>query len=314
MAVVAFDGIVLADVGTPCVVFGSARHADGRPAYEVRVCGPAPVAEAAEVKLAIRWPLSVLRNADTIVIPGIADLECAVPQRLIAELRRATTRGARVVSICTGAFVLALTGSLDGRIATTHWHAAAELARRFPAITVDPEVLYVDSGMVLTSAGVAAGFDLCLHLVRRDFGAQMAASVARMVVMPLERAGGQSQFIAPERPDVSKATIHQLLLWIEKNLGGDLSLPVVAGKAAMSARTLNRHFRAHIGITPAAWIARARVHEAQRLLETTRLSVEAVAEAVGYGSATVLRERFAASLGLSPLTYRRSFSSVAEES
>lgn len=309
VAVVAFDGIVLADVATPCVVFGFVRHPEGQPAYDVRVCGPASSVASADVDLTVRWPLAVLRKADTIVIPGIADLDCAIPDRVLIELRRAIRRGARVASICTGAFVLARTGALDGQVATTHWHAAAELARRFPAITVNPDVLYVDCGAVLTSAGVAAGFDLCLHLVRRDFGAQIAAGVARMVVMPLERAGGQAQFIVPEQPDMPDATFGPLLSWIERNLRNDLSLPVLARRAAMSCRTLSRRFRAHVGMTPAAWIARARVREAQRLLETTTLSVEVVAEAVGYGSAAVLRERFAAIVGVSPLAYRRAFSS-----
>jgi transcriptional regulator GlxA family with amidase domain len=252
----------------------------------------------------------MLRRADTIVIPGIDDLDRSVPELLLAELRRAIARGARVASICTGAFVLARTGVLDGRVATTHWRAASELARRFPAITVNPDVLYVDHGAVLTSAGAAAGFDLCLHLVRRDCGARIAAQVARAAVMPLERAGGQAQFIVHEQPDVPHSMFGPLLMWLEQHLRRDLSLPVIARQAAMSCRTLSRRFREHVGMTPAAWVARARVREAQRLLETTTLSVEAVAEHAGYGSATVLRDRFAAFVGVSPLAYRGSFSSA----
>jgi transcriptional regulator GlxA family with amidase domain len=195
-------------------------------------------------------------------------------------------------------------------VATTHWLAASELARRFPAITVDPDVLYVDHGALLTSAGAAAGLDLCLHLVRRDLGAEAAAHVARAAVMSLERTGGQAQFIVHEQPDVPNATFGPLLIWIDQHLRSDLSLPVIARQAAMSGRTLSRRFLEHVGMTPAAWIARARVREAQRLLETTKLSVEAVAEAAGYGSAAVLRERFGAIVGVSPSAYRRSFSSA----
>jgi transcriptional regulator GlxA family with amidase domain len=262
------------------------------------------------LNLTVRWPITLLRRADTIVVPGIDDLDRSIPAALLSELRRAIRRGARVASICTGAFILARTGALDGLAATTHWLAASELARRFPAITVNPGVLYVDHGRVLTSAGAAAGFDLCLHIVRRDLGAEAAARVARAAVMPLERAGGQAQFIVHEQPDVPSAMFAPLLIWIDQNVRRDLSLPVVARRAAMSCRTLSRRFREHVGMTPAAWIARARVREAQRLLETTKLRVEAVAEAVGFGSATVLRDRFAALVGVSPLAYRRSFSSA----
>jgi len=310
VAVVAFDGVVLGDLATPCEVFGRARDADDGLTYDVRVCGVRPKVESAHLTLTVRWPITVLRRADTIVVPGVDDLDRSVPSALLSELRRAISRGARVASICTGAFVLARTGALDGRAATTHWRAASELARRFPAITVDPDVLYVDHGALLTSAGAAAGLDLCLHLVRRDLGAQVAAHVARAAVMPLERTGGQAQFIVHEQPDVPHATFGPLLIWIDQHLRNDLSLPVIARQAAMSCRTLSRRFREHVGMTPAAWIAKARVREAQRLLETTRLSVEAVAEAAGYGSATVLRDRFAAMVGVSPLAYRRSFSSV----
>lgn len=308
VAVVAFDDVVLADLSIACAVFGIARHTDGHPAYDVRVCGLRPKVASHHVDLAVQWPLAILRKADTIVIPGILNVDGTIPDMLLAELRRAVRRGTRVASICSGAFILAATGALDGHVATTHWLVAPELARRFPTVTVDPDVLYVDRGQLLTSAGVAAGYDLCLHLVRRDFGAAVAAHAARMVVMPLERAGGQAQFIVHEQPDVPDATFGPLLAWIERHLQSDLSLPVIARRAAMSCRTLSRRFRAHVGMTPAAWIARARVHEAQRLLETTTLSVERIAEKVGYGSTTVLRERFGTMVGVSPLAYRRSFS------
>jgi transcriptional regulator GlxA family with amidase domain len=308
VAVVAFDGVVLTDFAIPCDVFGGARLPDGRAPYQVQVCTVEPTVTSTGVQLTGAAPLTLLRRADTIVIPGFNDIDAPISEPLVHELRRALSRGARVASICGGAFILARTGALDGRRATTHWNVAAELQRRFPAITVDPNVLYVDGDRVLTSAGVAAGFDLCLHLVRRDCGAEVAARVARMVVMPLERAGGQAQFIVHEQPDVADATFGPLLVWIQQHLGRDLSLPALAARASMSGRTLSRRFRAHVGMTPAAWVGKARVREAQRLLETSKLSVEAIAERVGYGSTTVLRERFTAAVGLSPLAYRRAFS------
>jgi transcriptional regulator GlxA family with amidase domain len=255
--------------------------------------------------------LSSLSRADTVIIPGIADLGLSVPSLVLRSIRRAVDRGARVATICTGAFVLAATGSLDGLRATTHWRAAAELARRHPEIDVDEGVLYVDNGSILTSAGAAAGLDLCLHMVRNDIGAEGASAVARLAVMPLERAGGQAQFIVHDPPADDHTSIGQLLTWIERNASGDLSLPVLAREMGMSVRTFSRHFRAKVGDTPANWIARARVRHAQRLLETTQLAVERVASESGFGSTTVMRQHFAAIVGTTPLAYRRAFSRSA---
>jgi transcriptional regulator GlxA family with amidase domain len=257
--------------------------------------------------LRVPWRLSSLAHADIVIVPGIADLDRAIPERLLRSIRRAVDRGARVASVCTGAFVLAATGALDGLRATTHWRTAPELARRHPAIEVDDKVLYVDNGRVLTSAGAAAGLDLCLHLVRRDLGAAAAAAVARIAVMPLEREGGQAQFIAHEPPGAD-ASMGPLLTWIEQNLRRDLSLPGVARRAAMSTRTLSRRFREQVGATPAHWIASARVRRAQRLLETTTFSIERVAAESGFGSAAVLRERFRQVAGTAPIAYRLAFS------
>jgi transcriptional regulator GlxA family with amidase domain len=304
---VAFDGVVLGDLSTPCEIFGRARNADGGVSYEVRVCSRGPEIESEHVTLNVPWRLSSLNRAGTIIVPGMDHLERVVPEELLRSLRRAVDRGVRVASICTGAFVLARSGVLDGLRATTHWMVAPELARRYPAIDVDPDVLYVDNGQVLSSAGAAAGLDLCLHLVRRDLGAEAAAHVARAAVMPLERAGGQAQFIVHERPSPEQTSIGPLLVWIEQNLGRELPLPVIARRAAMSTRTLSRRFREQVGATPASWIGAARVRRAQRLLETTDLSVEAVAAEAGFGSATVLRERFGRIVGTSPIAYRRAF-------
>lgn len=307
VAVVAFDGVVLGDLATPCEVFGRARDARGRARYEVRVCSVAPEVSSQHVTLRVPWRLASLRRADTIMVPGIEDLDGPIPDALVRALRRAIDRRARVASICSGAFVLAATGALDGLTATTHWRSAAELARRHPAIDVDAGVLYVDNGRLLTSAGAAAGLDLCLHMVRRDLGAAVAADVARAAVMPLERAGGQAQFIRHEPPVENGASLVSLLDWIERNLDEPLALPVIARRAAVSTRTLTRHFRDQLGTTPARWVNAARVRRAQRLLETTDLSVERVAGEAGFASAAVLREHFGDLVGVSPLAYRRSF-------
>lgn len=310
VAIVVFDGVVLGDLSTACEVFGLARKKDGRAAYEVRVCSESVEVESMHVALRVPWRLSSLARADTVIVPGIHDLTRSVPASVIRAIRRAGERGARVASICTGAFVLAATGILDGLRATTHWLAVADLARRHPSIDLDANVLYVDNGRVLTSAGAAAGFDLCLHMVRRDLGANVAASVARLAVMPLERAGGQAQFIEHAPPSETPGGMTPLLNWIEQNLSRELPLPVIARRAAMSTRTLSRRFREQVGTTPAAWLAHARVRRAQRLLETTDLSVEQVAAEAGFGSAAVMREHFGTMVGTSPLSYRRAFSTV----
>ena len=202
--------------------------------------------------------------------------------------------------------MLAAAGVLDGLRATTHWQTARELARRYPAIEVDPEVLYVDNGQVLTSAGAAAGLDLCLHMVRCDLGSKIAATTARAAVMPLERSGGQAQFITHEDPE-EVVSMGPLLLWIEQNLEEPLSLSLVAHHAAMSMRTLSRRFREQVGLSPAQWIAMARIRRAQQLLEATALPIEQVAERAGFRSASVLREHFGTIVGTPPLAYRHAF-------
>ena len=307
VAVVAFDGFVLGDLAVPCEVFGRARGPTGRPFYEVRICSAAPEVVSEHAKLKTRWRLGCLARAGTVLVPGVDDLSRPIDPAVLRAIRRAADRGVRVASICTGAFLLASTGLLDGLRATTHWLAAAELARRYPTVEVDPNVLYIDNGALLTSAGAMAGVDLCLHLVRRDLGARVAADVAREGVMPLERTGGQAQYIAHDSPPPAGASLGPLLDWLERNLSRNLSLPVIARRAAMSTRTLSRRFREQAGITPAHWVARARVRRAQVLLETTDLSVEQVAAEVGLGSSAVLRERFGKVVGTSPQAYRRAF-------
>ncbi len=305
MAIVVFDGAVLADVFGPAEIFGRVRRADGTGAYELRICSAKPNVRTAHVKLSVPYRLDALRHAEVILVPGAEALSTPTPESVVVALRRAARRGATVASVCTGAFLLAQTGLLDGRSATTHWQAAAELARRFPKVRVDPNVLYVDEGKVVTSAGAAAGLDMCLHLIRRELGAVAAANAARAAVMPLERAGGQAQFIVHEAPVAKDASMDELLHWLEANLPDDLSLHAIARRAGMSTRTLSRRFLEKVGTTPAAWVNFARVRRAQRLLETTAWSIERVAEETGFGSATVLREHFGRQVGSTPTSYRR---------
>src|SRR5262245_11698416 len=307
LAVVAFDGVVPFDLAVPCEVFGRARLANGELAYEVKVCGVSRQVDAGPFGVACRYGLSGLRRAQTVVVPGVSDIERPLAPALLRALRAAHARGVRIVSICSGAFVLAAAGVLSGRRATTHWAAANELARRYPDIDVDPSVLYVDEGRVLTSAGAAAGLDLCIYLVRLDYGAAVAADVARLSVMPLERAGGQAQFIAQEPPSTDGDSLEPVLGWMRLNLRRELSLRVIARRAAMSARSLSRKFREQTGTTPSRWLLHARVCEAQRLLETTRHPLERVASLAGFGSSATFRMRFQSLVGASPSDYRRSF-------
>jgi transcriptional regulator GlxA family with amidase domain len=305
VAVLALDGVVAFDLSTPLEVFARSR---GGTAYDVRVCASTPEVDAGAFVLRAPWGLDALDTADTIILPGIVDPAADVPDGVLERLRAAAARGTRIASICAGAFVLAATGLLDGRRATTHWLAAAQLAERYPAIEVDPDVLYVDNGQFLTSAGAAAGLDLCLHLVRRDHGSAVAADAARLSVMPLERDGGQAQFIVPERPPAPLgSTMEPLLRWLDQSAGRDLTMADIAAYAGMSTRTLNRRFREQTGTTPLQWLHRARVRHAQHLLETTGEGVDRIGERVGFGSPTAFRERFKRIVGTSPHAYRHAF-------
>lgn len=310
VVIVALDGVVAFDLSTPIEVFGRIRLPNGRPGYQVRVCALTPEVDAGAFRLKATRGLSELMKADTVILPGVADLSKPVPLALVRAVRRAAEAGARVASICTGAFLLAATGLLDGQRATTHWLAAEELARRFPEITVDPNVLFVDAGAVLTSAGASAGIDLCLHIVRRDYGAAIAASAARVSVMPLVREGGQAQFIEYAPPTVEQVPLSRLLQWLEENLDDEsMSLKKIARHGATSVRSLSRHFKAQTGMTPLQWLFGARVRRAQVLLETTKLSIERVAASVGFGSVAAFRVQFQRVAGTSPQAYRRAFQS-----
>ncbi|SHG08256.1 GlxA family transcriptional regulator [Streptoalloteichus hindustanus] len=313
VAVLALDGVVGFELTTPCLVFGTAAMVAGAP-YEVRVCAAddAEISTAAtHFALRAPWGLDALATADTVVVPARAGFLEEPPPAVLTALRAAAERGARVAAICTGAFDLARTGLLDGRRATTHWKYAAELARRHPEIDVDPSVLFVDEGAVLTSAGVAAGLDLCLHLLRNDHGASLAAEVARMVVVPPHRDGGQAQFIRHPDPADPAASLHPTLAWLEAHLREPLTLVDIARHAGTSVRSLSRRFREQTGSSPLSWLLGARVRRAQQLLETTDLSVDRIAEEAGFGTPATLRHHFARLVGTPPRAYRQAFRATA---
>jgi len=310
IAVLAFAGISPFHLSVPCLVFGEDRRDAGVPRFKVLVCAEEPGLLPTSAGFAIEAPygLERLREAGTIIVPTWPDPSEAPTERLLAALRRAQARGARIVGLCLGAFVLAEAGLLDGRPATTHWHYAALFARRFPRVRLNPEVLYIDDGDVLTSAGTAAGIDCCLHLLRTRVGAEVANRVARRLVMPPHRQGGQAQFIEqplPARPGGDR--LGATLDWAARHLDEDLSLDRLAAHALMSRRSFTRHFRAGTGTTVNQWIAVQRTALAQRLLETTDLPIERIAASAGFGSALSLRQHFAQHLDTTPAHYRREF-------
>ncbi|WP_340682939.1 helix-turn-helix domain-containing protein [Amycolatopsis coloradensis] len=308
VAVLALDKVIPFDLSTPIEVFTRTRLADGSAGYRLLVCAEHPDVDAGHFTLRAPWGLEALREADTIIVPGTADPTGPLPETVRDALTSAAARGKRIASICSGTFVLAAAGLLDGLRATTHWVAAEALAAAYPGIEVDPDVLYVDNGQILTSAGAAAGLDLCLHLIRRDHGSAIAADAARLSVMALEREGGQAQFIALRHPPAPRgAALEPTLLWMQENLARELTLADIATRAGMSTRTLIRHFREQTGTTPLQWLHRARVRQAQHLLETTQYAVERIGAEVGFGSPTAFRDRFKRMTGVSPGTYRRAF-------
>jgi transcriptional regulator GlxA family with amidase domain len=309
VAVLALDRVIAFDLSTPIEVFTRTRLPDGRPGYQIRVCADQPEINAGVFTLRAPWGLEGLKGADTIIVPGTADPTAPVAPAVRDALRAAAADGTRIASICSGAFPLAATSLLDGLRATTHWIAADLLASAYPDIKVDPDVLYVDNGQILTSAGAAAGLDLCLHMIRRDYGSAVAADAARLSVMPLEREGGQAQFIVHDHTPIPQGSaLEPLLTWLQDNLGRDLTLDDISAHASTSTRTLIRRFREQTGTTPLQWLHRARIRQAQHLLETTRHSVERIGTQVGFSSPTAFRDRFKRTTGVSPHTYRRTFS------
>ena len=310
VAAIAFDTVSPFELSVACEVFGFDRSDLGVPWYRFFVCAVEGRPVVSEVGFEIHTPygLSDLRRADTIVVPARFRGAPEHHARLLDALRAANRRGARIMSFCTGAFELAEAGLLDGRRATTHWAHAEEFARRFPAVKLDPGVLYVDEGDVLTSAGTAAGIDLCLHVVRNDHGADIANGVARRMVVPPHRDGGQAQYVDDPVPDGPGADLFgETMGWLQEHLPEPITVEDLARRSAMSPRTFARRFRASAGTTPMQWVLRQRVLLAQRLLETTDEPVDRVAELAGFGSTAALRQHFNRMVRTSPTAYRRTF-------
>jgi AraC family transcriptional regulator, transcriptional activator FtrA len=304
---VVLDGVLALDLAAPAQFFGhlGAPHYD----FTLAAARPGPVRTSSGFRVMVERGARTIAKADTVVVPGYASTGRRPPEAVLRALRRAAENGARVMSICTGAFALAHAGLLDGRRATTHWDDAGELASRFPAVQVDPDVLFVDDGDVLTSAGVAAGLDLCLHVVRQDHGAEVANAVARRTVIAPHRDGGQAQFIELPVPPSAEgaADLAATRAWALERLNEPLDVGTLARHAVVSPRTFARRFLAETGTTPHKWLLYQRVLEARRLLETSDMPIEDVASACGFGSAASLREHFRRQTGTSPTSYRRTF-------
>lgn len=307
VTIVVLDGVVPSDFAAPLDLFGSVRLPSGEPAYDVRLCAAAPKIRTVGFNMELESQLDELAFADTVMIPGVYPIDSPLPAILLEAISDAAARGARIASICSGAFILAATGLLDGLRATTHWLVAEELQKRHPDIQVDPNVLYVDNGQILTSAGAAAGLDLCLHMIKLDYGAAIAAHSARLAVMSLERRGGQAQYIVNDRISHDHRSLGPVLEWMEKNLHRSLDLEEIAENARLSKRTLNRRFLEQVGHTPIQWLLRLRMRRAQHLLANTRNSIERIASQVGAGSPAVFRKHFRRIVGTSPQEYRRSW-------
>jgi transcriptional regulator GlxA family with amidase domain len=312
VAVIAYDGVAPFELGVLCEAWATVRTDVGLPRFDFALCAPQAgrISTNAGFDLTVDHDLSRVEEADLVAVPAVPR-NGEVPTPVLDSLRRAYERGARVMSICSGAFVLGEAGLLDGRRCTTHWRYTDELAQRFPRAQVVPEVLYVDEDPVITGAGSAAGLDACLHLIRKEFGANVASMVARGMVVPPQRDGGQAQFIRSPVPDCEAETLGPLLVWITENLHQPLSVDYLAERTNLSARTFARRFRAETGTTPHAWITRQRVLRAEQLLETTDRSVDWIAGEVGFGNSATLRHHFTRVRSVSPQRYRRTFCSLA---
>jgi len=310
VAVLALEDVIAFDLATPVELFGRVRLPDGRPGYRVVVAGEEPVG-AGPLRITPGAGLDVLERADLIVVPGRHDPTAPTAPEVLTALRAAAERGTRIASICVGAFTLAEAGLLDGKTATTHWLGTDQLARDYPAVRVDPDVLYIDSGSILTSAGASAGLDLCLHVIEGDYGVAVAAASARIAVAPLHRTGGQAQYILRNRPTQQTANLERVLAWIEENAHRRLTLADIGAAAGMSVRTLARRFTEETGQSPIQWLTGVRIRHAQELLETTDHTVDRIADQVGFPTTSNFRTLFAQTVGVTPGAYRRTFRPVS---
>jgi transcriptional regulator GlxA family with amidase domain len=312
VAVIAYPGVGPFELGVLCEGFGVDRTTHGVPALDFAVCGAerGPIRTSMGFDLQVTHGLDRAAEADLLAVPScdrIALEAGAVSTDVLDALRAAVDRGARVLSVCSGAFLLGEAGLLDGRRSTTHWMYTDQLSARYPLTQVVPEVLYVDDDPVITSAGSAAGLDACLHIWRKEYGAAVASMVARRMVMAPQRSGGQAQFIQSPVPDAECESFAEVLAWIEENLDADLAVDRLAERALMSSRTFARRFRAETGTTPHLWVTRRRVARAEELLETSDLAIERIASEVGFGNPAAFRYQFSRTRGVSPVEYRRTF-------
>jgi transcriptional regulator GlxA family with amidase domain len=303
IAVIALPGVIALEFGTATQVFGRDPH------YDLTVCaeGRAVPVPGSGFTITTSAGLEGLKRAETVIVPGYNDVNSTISSAVLSALQATQARGARLVSICTGAFALATAGLLDGRPATTHWRWTDELQRRYPEVEVLPNRLFVDDGDILTSAGVTAGIDLCLHVIRRDHGAAAANTRARALVAPPRRQGGQAQFVERLRPEASSDDLGPLRDWMLDHLARPLNLDTLATRAHMSRRTLTRRFREETGASPMSWLADARIDRARELLETTSEPVENIGHMTGLGAPASVRAAFHRRVGTSPQGYRSLF-------
>ncbi|MDH6220004.1 helix-turn-helix domain-containing protein [Streptomyces pseudovenezuelae] len=316
VAAIVLDGVNPFELGVVCEVFGTDRSDDGLPVYDFAVASAegARLNSHAGFTMNVEHGLERLESADLIAVPAGSCYETReFPPELLEALRRGVDRGARVLSVCSGVFVLAAAGLLDGRRCTVHWRHADELAIAYPNLRVEPDVLYVDEGSVITSAGTAAGIDACLHIVRKEQGPEVANKIARRMVVPPHRDGGQAQYIERPLPRSQVDTVAEVLVWMERHLDEEVTVEQLAERAHMSPRTFARRFQQETGTTPYRWILRQRVLLAQRLLEGTDETMDAIAGRTGFGTAAALRHHFVRALGTTPNTYRRTFRGPGSE-